>query len=150
MASRATVLIQRLTTEARLPEPMTIGAAGADCYADIGFGESVILRPGERAIISLGFAAAVPPGFEMQLRPRSGLAAKKGLTLLNSPGTIDSDYRGQVGAILINHSEQVHVIKHSMRICQAVIAAVPEVAYVEVDQLDDTERGEGGYGSSGE
>jgi len=108
------------------------------------------LGPGEWKLIPCGFAMAMDPGFEAQVRPRSGMAKKKGITVLNSPGTIDADYRGQVGVILINHSGVASHITHQERVAQMVINALPRVRVQEVDALDDTERGEGGFGSTGE
>jgi len=122
-------------------------AAGADIRAAVG--EETILRPGERRLIPSGFAMAVPAGFEAQVRPRSGLALKHGIGVLNSPGTVDADYRGEVGVILINHGDADFHIMRGDRIAQMVIAALPKVAFTEVEALDDTARGSGGFGSSG-
>jgi dUTP pyrophosphatase len=145
------VKIKLLNGAARAPEYKSRLAAGADCYACIykGDGYGTILLPGERKLISLGFAAAVPRGWEMQLRPRSGMALKEGITLLNSPGTIDADFVGEIKALVINHGNESAMISHGDRICQAVIAPVGEAVFNLVDELDDTERGEGGFGHSG-
>ena len=130
-----------------VPAPATVGSAGADLAAAID--EEVVIAPGERVRIPTGFAFAIPEGFEAQLRPRSGLALEHGLVLPNAPGTIDSDYRGEVKVVLTNASADVHVIEPGTRIAQMVVLshAAPEV--VEVEALDDTERGAGGFGSTG-
>ncbi|PJC67540.1 MAG: dUTP diphosphatase [Zetaproteobacteria bacterium CG_4_8_14_3_um_filter_59_5] len=130
-----------------LPHFASALAAGADIRAAV-HGE-VVLHPGERKLIPSGFAMALPAGFEAQIRPRSGLALKHGITVLNTPGTIDADYRGEVGVILINHGDSDFHILRGDRSAQMVIAALPAVSFVEVDSLDDTERGSGGFGSSG-
>jgi len=130
-----------------LPHFASAQAAGADIRAAVD--EEVILRPGERRLIPSGFTMALPAGFEAQVRLRSGLALKHGITVLNSPGTIDADYRGEVGVILINHGDTDFHILRGDRIAQMVIAALPNVAFVETGELDDTERGSGGFGSSG-
>jgi len=122
-------------------------AAGADIRAALP--DEVTLHPGERRLIPSGFAMALPNGFEAQVRPRSGLALKHGIGVLNSPGTIDADYRGEVGVILINHGDTDFHILRGDRIAQMVIAALPAVQFIEVETLDDTGRGSGGFGSSG-
>lgn len=122
-------------------------AAGADLRAAVD--EDVVLHPGERALIPTGFCMALPAGYEAQVRPRSGLALKHGITVLNSPGTVDADYRGEVGVILVNHGEHDFHIGRGDRIAQMVIAALAPARFVEVSELDDTERGSGGFGSSG-
>ncbi len=122
-------------------------AAGADIRAAIE--EDMVLHPGERKLIPSGFCMALPAGFEAQVRPRSGLAVKHGIGVLNSPGTIDADYRGEVGVILINHGDMDFHIQRGDRVAQMVFAALPTVVFVEVSELDDTERGSGGFGSSG-
>ena len=109
----------------------------------------VVLRPGDRAMIPTGFCIAVPAGFEAQARPRSGLAAKAGVTCLNSPGTIDSDYRGELKVILINHGAEAFTVRRGDRIAQLVIAPVVQAAWIEVTSLDETGRGAGGFGSTG-
>lgn len=143
--------LKLLAEGAKAPAYQTKQAAGADCYAclDGGEGTATWVRPGERKLIPLGFSVALPEGYEMQLRPRSGLALKHGITLLNSPGTIDSDFIGHVKAILINHGDEPFKVDHGDRICQAVIAKIPAVTMNLVEELDDTERGEGGFGHSG-
>jgi dUTP pyrophosphatase len=130
-----------------VPKQATAGAAGLDMIACIE--EPVVLRPGERAAISLGCAVEIPEGWELQVRPRSGLALKQGLTVLNAPGTIDSDYRGEVKVILINHDTQQNTIRPLDRVCQLVPAQVPLVVSTLADDLSDTERGQGGFGSTG-
>lgn len=132
-----------------LPSYETDGAAGADLRANFPDGQTVTLAPSERALIPTGLAMAIPHGFEVQVRPRSGLALKHGIALVNSPGTIDSDYRGEVGVILLNTSDQLFDVTHGMRIAQMVLAPVVQAAFDVVDTLDDTARGAGGFGSTG-
>ena len=134
-------------TELELPRQMTDGSAGADLTAAVE--KSVTIQPGAFALIPTGLSVAVPEGYEMQVRPRSGLAAKHGVTVLNTPGTVDADYRGEVKVILINLGDGPFDVTRGMRIAQAVIAAVPRVAYIEVDELTETQRGEGGFGHTG-
>ncbi|MDG2200905.1 MAG: dUTP diphosphatase [Phycisphaerales bacterium] len=141
------LLIKRLTEHARLPAYQTAGAAGMDLHAAIE--SAVELEPGSIVPIPLGFAMAVPHGFEAQVRPRSGLASRHGVTLPNAPGTIDSDYRGEVLVPLINHGAEVFVIEPGMRIAQMVIAPVSRVGIEDVEELDATDRGAGGFGSTG-
>ncbi len=143
------VLIQRLPhgEGLDLPHYATEHAAGMDLRAALA--EAVVLAPGERALIPTGLAIALPEGFEAQVRPRSGLALKHGITVLNSPGTIDADYRGEVGVILINHGPQAFPIQRGERIAQMVIAPVSRIAWQPAESLDDTARGAGGFGSSG-
>lgn len=131
-----------------LPEYATAGAAGADLRADTG-GATVTLASGARALIQTGLAVALPDGFEMQIRPRSGMALKHGVTLANAPGTIDSDYRGPLGVILINLGDAPFDVTHGMRIAQAVIAPVVQARFDLVEALDDTARGSSGFGSTG-
>ena len=130
-----------------LPEYATPQSAGMDLRANIE--EPVVLKPMERRLIPTGLHIALPEGFEAQIRPRSGLALKKGITVLNSPGTIDADYRGDIGVILINLSTEDFVVENGERIAQMVIARHEQAEWVEVDVLDETERGEGGYGHTG-
>lgn len=130
-----------------LPEYATSSSAGMDLRANID--ESIILKPLERKLIPTGLFIELPVGFEAQIRPRSGLAIKKGITVLNSPGTIDADYRGEICVILINLSQDDFVIEDGERICQMVIAKHEQVAWQQVDVLDDTERGAGGFGHTG-
>ena len=130
-----------------MPKYQTAQSAGLDLSAELP--EDVWLDPGERRLIPTGWAIELPPGYEGQVRPRSGLALKQGLTCLNSPGTIDADYRGEVGVILINHSKEAVVVKSGDRIAQLVIAPVVQANLIEVDQLSDSDRGAGGFGSTG-
>jgi dUTP pyrophosphatase len=130
-----------------LPAYATPGAAGMDAVAAVT--ETVMLAPGARFAVPLGFCMAIPDGYEVQVRPRSGLALKSGITVPNSPGTIDSDYRGEVKALLINLGDAPFAIERGMRICQLVPAAVTRAACQVVDALDETERGAGGFGSTG-
>ncbi len=142
------VQIRRLPNNADLPLPAyeTSGAAGMDLRA----AESVTLKPGARHLVPTGLAIALPPGFEAQVRPRSGLAVKHGVTVLNAPGTIDSDYRGEVKVPLINHGQEDFVITRGDRIAQMVIAPVTQASWTEVNVLGETARGAGGFGSSGQ
>lgn len=130
-----------------LPAYATVQSAGMDLRANID--EPIVLKPLERRLISTGLHIALPSGYEAQVRPRSGLALKKGITVLNSPGTVDADYRGEVGVLLINLSQEDFVINDGERIAQMVIARHEQAEFVEVEVLDETERGEGGYGHTG-
>lgn len=131
----------------QLPAYATPESAGMDLRANVA--EPVVLRPLERRIIPTGLYMALPPGYEAQVRPRSGLAFKYGITVLNSPGTIDSDYRGELGVLLVNLSNEDFTIQAGERIAQMVIARHEQGEFVEVEELDDTERGAGGYGHTG-
>lgn len=130
-----------------IPQYKTTGAAGADICALLS--EPVIIKKGERAMIPTGLFFAIPEGFEVQIRPRSGLAAKNGVTVLNTPGTIDSDYRGEIKVILINLGNEDFEVKNGDRIAQMVVAPVTIGVFEKVDALDETERGSGGFGSTG-
>ena len=130
-----------------LPQYSTIASAGMDLRANID--ESISLKPLERTIVKTGIFMELPVGFEAQVRPRSGLAFKKGITVLNSPGTVDADYRGEVGVILVNLSAEEFLIEDGERIAQMVIAKHEQADWVEVETLDETERGAGGFGSTG-
>ncbi|WP_374302528.1 dUTP diphosphatase [Ferrovibrio sp.] len=143
------VPLKRLPHGADLPLPAyaTADAAGLDLLAALA--EPVTLKPGERKLIPTGLSIAVPPGFEAQVRPRSGLALKHGVTVLNAPGTVDADYRGEVGVILINHGDQPFVINRGERIAQMVVAAYSRVEWIEAAELPQTQRGAGGFGSTG-
>lgn len=135
-----------------LPEYQTAGAAGADIVANLPpeiRSQGVTLAPMQRLVCPTGLRVAIPDGYEMQIRPRSGLATKHGITLPNTPGTIDSDYRGPLGVALINLGPEAYTIRHGDRVAQAVIAPVIRAAYRLVEALDATERGEGGFGSTG-
>ena len=149
MTSTTNIRVTRLPHGAGLDLPAyaTAQSAGMDLLAAIN--EPKTLQPGARAIIPTGLAIALEADFEAQVRPRSGLAAKNGVTVLNSPGTIDADYRGEVGVILINHGDQAFTIERGMRIAQMVIAPVTQARWQEVDSLDETARGAGGFGSTG-
>lgn len=146
-----TVPIVRLPHGRDLPLPAyeTAQAAGMDLRAAVPEDEPLVLRPGSRFAVPTGLAFALPPGFEGQVRPRSGLAARSGITCLNTPGTIDADYRGEVKVILINLGEEEVVIRRGDRIAQLVIAPVVQAAWSEVEILDETQRGAGGFGSTG-
>jgi dUTP pyrophosphatase len=147
MADPITVQIRRLEHGEGLPLPSyaTEGAAGMDVVA----AESVTLAPGARHAVATGVALAIPPGFEIQVRPRSGLALKHGISVPNTPGTIDSDYRGELKVILINHSDEPFAIVRGDRVAQLVLAPVVQAAWQEVADLDETARGSGGFGSTG-
>ena len=139
------VRVKRLSPDAKIPKAAKAGDVAFDLYSIIDYE----LRPGERFAVPTGIALEIPPGYEGQVRPRSGLALKEGVTVLNTPGTIDSGYRGEVKTILMNHNGEPFKITKGMRISQLAIRPVPEVEFVEVDELSDTERGEGGFGSTG-
>ena len=145
------VPIRRLPNNPDLPLPAyeTAGAAGMDLRAAVAEEEPIVLRPGARMAVPTGLAFALPQGFEGQVRPRSGLAARHGVTQVNTPGTIDSDYRGEVKVILINLGEEDFTIRRGDRIAQLVIAPVTQAQWTEVESLDETVRGEGGFGSTG-
>ena len=130
-----------------LPEYATAGAAGLDIRAHLS--EAITLQPLERRLIPTGIFLEIPLGYEVQIRPRSGLAFKHGITVLNSPGTIDSDYRGEVGVLLINLSNEAFVIENGERVAQMVVAAHEQASWKEVSELSDTDRGAGGFGSTG-
>lgn len=132
-----------------LPRYESAGASGADVRANFKDRQSVTLAPGSRVLVPTGLAMEIPPGFEVQVRPRSGLALKHGIALANSPGTIDSDYRGEIGVIVLNTSDVAFEIAHGMRIAQMILAPVTRADFVEVATLDDTARGQGGFGSTG-
>ena len=146
-----TLSIKRLPHAADLPIPRyeTAGAAGLDLQAAVAADAPLTLKSGARALVPTGLTMALPVGFEAQVRPRSGLALKQGVTLVNTPGTIDSDYRGEIGVILINHGQEDVVVARGMRIAQLVIAPVVQALLVEVDALDPSDRGVGGFGSTG-
>lgn len=142
------LLVQRVgAIEVPMPAYQTAGAAGLDLSAAVA--QSVVIEPGERRFVPTGIAVAIPQGFEGQVRPRSGLALKHGIGIVNSPGTIDSDYRGEIGIVLVNHGSEPFVVTSGTRIAQLVIAPVARVTVEAVDTLDTTDRGAGGYGSTG-
>ncbi|MEZ4853212.1 dUTP diphosphatase [Flavobacterium sp.] len=130
-----------------LPNYETLASAGMDLRANLT--ESIVLKPLARTIVKTGLFIELPIGYEAQVRPRSGLAAKKGITVLNSPGTIDADYRGEIGVILVNLSQEDFVIENGERIAQLIIAKHERAQWIEVEELTETSRGEGGFGSTG-
>lgn len=131
----------------KLPEYATTGSAGMDLRAWVS--HPIVLQPMERVLVPTGIHIQLPEGYECQIRPRSGLALKHGITLLNSPGTIDADYRGEIGVILVNLSKDPFVINSGERICQMVVAPYTRVEWEKADSLDDTERADGGFGHTG-
>ena len=149
MSGPVQVALLRLDHAAGLPLPAyaSADAAGMDMVAAVT--RPVTLAPGERGLVPTGLAIALPPGFEAQVRPRSGLALKHGVTLLNSPGTIDADYRGEIGVVLVNLGQAPFTIERGLRIAQLVVAPVSRVTWVETDALTETARGAGGFGSTG-
>jgi dUTP pyrophosphatase len=148
-ATEVPVLLCRLpgAGDVAVPRYMSAGAAGADVFAAVE--NDLVLGPGERVLVPTGFALEVPPGFEVQVRPRSGLALKHGVTLLNSPGTIDSDYRGPVGVILVNLGREPYTVKRGDRIAQLILAPVARAVFYEDEALSVSERGSAGFGSTG-
>jgi dUTP pyrophosphatase len=145
------VALKRLPHGQGLPLPAyeTANAAGMDLRAAVPEDEPLTLHPGDRRPVPTGIAIAIPPGFEGQVRPRSGLALRHGVTCLNSPGTVDADYRGEVMVILINHGAEAFVVRRGERIAQLLISPVVQASWREVEALDDTARGAGGFGSTG-
>lgn len=141
------VSVHHLRENARTPTYMTTGAAGMDLYAALE--TPLVLPPGGRSLVPTGIALAIPPGYEGQVRPRSGLALRHGLTMLNSPGTIDCDYRGEIGLIVINHGQEPVTLEDGDRVAQLVIAPVIQVTLAKVDDLQGTDRGHGGFGHTG-
>ena len=151
MSTTVAVELQRLGHAEGLPLPayQTAEAAGLDLVAAVSESQPLTLAPGKHALVPTGLAIALPAGYEAQVRPRSGLAAKHGVTVLNSPGTIDADYRGEIRVILINHGDTPFVIKRGERIAQMVVAPVVQASLVPVGTLSATNRGAGGFGSTG-
>ena len=151
MSSTVKVEIQQLPHGDGLPLPayQTAHAAGMDLLAAVPDSAPITLEPGKVAMVPTALSIALPPGYEAQVRPRSGLAAKHGITVLNSPGTIDADYRGEIAVILINHGSVAFTIKRGERIAQMVIAKVEQAELVMVAHLSETDRGSGGFGSTG-
>ena len=139
------IRVKRLHPDAKIPKAAKVGDVAFDLYSVIDYE----LKSGERYAVPTGIAIEIPAGYEGQVRPRSGLALKDGITVLNTPGTIDSGYRGEVKTIMINHGDISFKINKGMRISQLAIRPVPEVEFIEVDELSDTDRGEGGFGSTG-
>ena len=143
------VRILRLESGEGLPIPAPATAQSAGCDLGAAVRDELVLAPGQRALVPTGFAIAVPPGYEAQVRPRSGLALRHGITVPNAPGTIDADYRGEIQVLLLNHGAEPFVIRRGDRIAQLVVAPVAAVAWQEVPALDDTRRGTGGFGHTG-
>ena len=141
------ILIKRLSKDVLLPKYETDGSSGLDLAANIN--ENIEIKPGKSEIIPTGLAVAIPKQFEIQIRPRSGLAAKNQISVLNTPGTIDADYRGELKVILINLSNKSFIVEKGLRIAQMVLCPVMRATLKEVEALDDTERGSGGFGSTG-
>ncbi|NKB20453.1 MAG: dUTP diphosphatase [Alphaproteobacteria bacterium] len=143
------VAVKRLPHNADLPLPAYESAAAAGMDLPAAVEQNLVLAPGERALVPTGLAIALPDGYEAQVRPRSGLAARNGVTVLNTPGTVDADYRGEVKVILVNLGNEDFTIERGMRIAQMVIAPVVQASMQEADELPETARGEGGFGSTG-
>ena len=141
------ILIKRLSKEVSLPKYETNGSSGMDLAANIN--ASIDINPGKTAIIPTGLALSIPKGFEVQIRPRSGLAAKKKISVLNTPGTIDADYRGEIKVILINLGQESFKVEKGLRIAQMVVCPIVQAQLKEVDDLNETKRGKGGFGSTG-
>ena len=141
------IQIKKLSSSVSFPKYKTSGSSGMDIAAHIK--NNIIINPGEKALIATGFSIAIPKGYEVQIRPRSGLAIKKNITVLNTPGTIDSDYRGQIKVILVNLSKDEFTVKDGDRIAQMVVCPIEQIIMEEVKELSDTQRGSGGFGSTG-
>jgi len=150
-SERVEVRVTRLPHGADLPLPeyQSALAAGLDLLAAVPADAPIELAPGARALVPTGIAIALPPGFEAQVRPRSGLAARHGITVLNTPGTVDADYRGELQVILVNLGAEPFVVSRGMRIAQLIVAPLQRIKLVEVDALDSTVRAQGGFGSTG-
>ena len=141
------IQIKKLSSTVSIPKYETLGSSGMDIAAHIE--NNIIINPGEKFLVSTGFSIAIPKGYEVQIRPRSGLAAKRSITVLNTPGTIDVDYRGEIKVILINLGKEKFIVKNGERIAQMVVCPVVQANLEEVEDLPDTERGSGGFGSTG-
>ena len=141
------IQIKKLSTSVSTPKYETPGSSGMDIAAHIE--KKIIINPGEKALVSTGLLVAIPIGYEIQIRPRSGLAAKKNITVLNTPGTIDADYRGEIKVILINHGKEKFIIENGDRIAQMVVCPVIQAELEGTTELPNTERGSGGFGSTG-
>jgi dUTP pyrophosphatase len=141
------IQIKKLSNSVSIPKYETPGSSGMDIAAHIT--NNIIINPGEKALVPTGFSIAIPKGYEVQIRPRSGLAAKKNITVLNTPGTIDADYRGEIKVILINLGKEKFTIENGERIAQMVVCPVVQTILEEVKELSDTKRGSGGFGSTG-
>ncbi|HEV3077420.1 MAG TPA: dUTP diphosphatase [Thermoanaerobaculia bacterium] len=143
------VRVRRLPAASGLPLPAAASAGSSGCDLRAALAGEAVLRPGERLLVPTGLALEIPPGWEGQVRPRSGLALRHGIGMVNAPGTIDSDYRGEVGVLLINLGSEPFTLRRGDRIAQLVIARVESVEWVEAEALDGSDRGEGGFGSTG-
>ena len=141
------ILIKKLTKEVKLPNYKTVGSSGMDIVANIN--NEITIQPGEKKLIPTGILVAIPNNYEVQIRPRSGLAIKNGISILNTPGTIDSDYRGEIKVILINLGKDTFKIKNGDRIAQMVLCPIVKAKFEEVDKLPNSLRGRGGFGSTG-
>ena len=141
------ILIKRLSSKVTMPQYKTIGSSGMDIAAFLD--NEILIQPSEKKIIPTGIKLKIPKGYEIQIRPRSGLAANNDITVLNTPGTIDSDYRGEIKVILFNHGKNIFKVENGLRIAQMVLCPVIEAKLSEVEIIDETERGEGGFGSTG-
>ena len=141
------ILIKRLSSKVTMPQYKTIGSSGMDIAAFLD--NEILIKPSEKKIIPTGVKLKIPKGYEIQIRPRSGLAANNDITVLNTPGTIDSDYRGEIKVILFNHGKNIFKVENGLRIAQMVLCPVIEAKLSEVEIIDETERGEGGFGSTG-
>ena len=141
------ILIKRLSSKVTMPQYKTIGSSGMDIAAFLD--NKILIQPSEKKIIPTGIKLKIPKGYEVQIRPRSGLAANNDITVLNTPGTIDSDYRGEIKVILFNHGKNIFKVENGLRIAQMVLCPVIEAKLSEVEIIDETERGEGGFGSTG-
>ncbi|MBI4514387.1 MAG: dUTP diphosphatase [Deltaproteobacteria bacterium] len=150
MTAAVTIAVKRLRSQAAdlpLPAYATASAAGMDLFADVT--DAVLIAPGERALIPTGIAIALPAGYEAQIRPRSGLALRHGITLLNSPGTIDADYRGEIAVVMVNHGRDPYTVSRGDRVAQMIVAPVCRASWQEVRELEQTGRGDGGFGHTG-
>ena len=141
------ILIKKLTKEVKLPNYKTVGSSGMDIVANIN--NEITIQPGEKKLIPTGILIAIPNNYEVQIRPRSGLAIKNGISILNTPGTIDSDYRGEIKVVLINLGKDIFKIKNGDRIAQMVLCPIVKAKFEEVDKLPNSLRGRGGFGSTG-
>ena len=141
------ILIKRLSSKVTMPQYKTIGSSGMDIAAFLD--NEIFIKPSEKKIIPTGIKLKIPKGYEIQIRPRSGLASNNDITVLNTPGTIDSDYRGEIKVILFNHGKNIFKVDNGLRIAQMVLCPVIEANLSEVEIIDETERGEGGFGSTG-
>ena len=143
----AKIQIKRFSKKVLIPKYETAGSSGMDIAAFVE--NDIVIQPGEKALIPTGFTLAIPKGYEVQIRPRSGLAAKKSISVLNTPGTIDSDYRGEIIVILMNFGKEKFIVENGLRIAQMVVCPIEQVTLHEVKDLTETKRGKGGFGSTG-